>query len=96
MTTNTLDVSEQTARIDRMVQETHKLVAEQAKLLAEQTKMLAEERKLAAEQRKLTAEGDKLIRDHRLAPAALILGAVGGAAGLVVALTSLLSKLGVF
>lgn len=80
--------NEDIARIDRMVMETHKLVAEQSKLMAE-------ERKLLDEERKLLAEGDKLRRDRTLAPAAIILGAVGGAAGLIVAITSLLKSMGV-
>lgn len=83
-----LDASEQAARIDRMVQETHKLVAEQGKLLAEQGKLLTEQHKLAA-------EADKLRRDHGFAPITVSIALISSAATSVAAVFALLKSLGV-
>ncbi len=89
ITADTVARSEESMRIERMV-------AEAGKLNEETRKFVAEQHKLLAEQAKLLAEAEKLQRDHGFAPYALALGAVGGGAGLIVALSSLLKNLGVF
>lgn len=95
MTDMTLDMKEQIARIDRNQAELAKLFEEAQKFTAESHKLMAERLKLDAEEQKLRAEADKLRRDHGFAPYALALGAVGGAAGLIVALSALLKNMGV-
>lgn len=83
-----IDMKEQLARIDRTQAETGKLIEETQKYMAEQHKLLAK-------QHKLLEEADKLRRDHGFAPYALALGAVGGTAGLVVAISAALKNLGI-
>ncbi len=66
-----LDLKEQLARIDRMIQETGKFAEETRKFTEEQHKLIAEERKLGA-------EAAKLERDRWLAPWMVVVGGVGG------------------
>ncbi len=79
---DTIDLREQLARIDRALAETHKFQQETNKLQAEGTKLLQEARKLGAEH-------DKLRRDWRLAPW-LLAASVGG--GVVASLLGQLAQ----
>ena len=71
-----LDISDLVARIERQQEETRKFVAEQ--------------HKLDAEARKLEAEARKLDRDRILAPWQVVVVTVGGIAGLIGGLLTIL------
>ena len=74
-----INMKEQVARIQRMLDESDKFRAEQRKLIAESEK-------LSAEERKLYAEGLKFSRDRWLAPViaiSTIIAAVASVANLL-------------
>lgn len=78
-----IDLKEQLARIQRMIDESDKFRAEQRKLIAEGEK-------LSAEERKLYAEGLKINRDRWLAPVMVIIAAIGAVTATIISTITLL------